>query len=135
MASFNRREMANSLHRLLSSLIETSIPKLGLEVAQSERFILSSSAYSGRRFISFSGLQQHQENPKPAKEEERIHAHLSGAEDNLENPDTSGEANEEEYDDGDDPDINKETGEIGGPRGPEPTRYGDWERGGRCSDF
>jgi len=25
--------------------------------------------------------------------------------------------------------------EIGGPKGPEPTRYGDWEQGGRCSDF
>ena len=25
--------------------------------------------------------------------------------------------------------------EIGGPLGPEPTRYGDWERRGRCSDF
>lgn len=25
--------------------------------------------------------------------------------------------------------------EIGGPPGPEPTRYGDWERGGRCVDF
>ncbi|WP_435103783.1 DUF1674 domain-containing protein [Arhodomonas sp. AD133] len=25
--------------------------------------------------------------------------------------------------------------EIGGQRGPEPTRYGDWERNGRCSDF
>ena len=25
--------------------------------------------------------------------------------------------------------------EIGGPRGPEPTRYGDWEVNGRCSDF
>ncbi|CAO2831552.1 unnamed protein product [Amaranthus hypochondriacus] len=31
--------------------------------------------------------------------------------------------------------VNKETGEIGGPKGPEPTRYGDWEKGGRCSDF
>ncbi|ESO13132.1 hypothetical protein HELRODRAFT_93683 [Helobdella robusta] len=27
------------------------------------------------------------------------------------------------------------TGEIGGPRGPEPTRYGDWERKGRVIDF
>ncbi len=27
------------------------------------------------------------------------------------------------------------TGEIGGPSGPEPTRYGDWERKGRVSDF
>lgn len=25
--------------------------------------------------------------------------------------------------------------ESGGPKGPEPTRYGDWERKGRCSDF
>lgn len=25
--------------------------------------------------------------------------------------------------------------EIGGPKGLEPTRYGDWEKGGRCIDF
>lgn len=25
--------------------------------------------------------------------------------------------------------------EIGGPQGPEPTRFGDWEKAGRCSDF
>ncbi len=25
--------------------------------------------------------------------------------------------------------------EIGGPKGAEPTRFGDWERNGRCSDF
>ncbi|MGA0344234.1 MAG: DUF1674 domain-containing protein [Arenicellales bacterium] len=25
--------------------------------------------------------------------------------------------------------------EVGGPSGPEPTRYGDWERKGRCVDF
>jgi len=28
-----------------------------------------------------------------------------------------------------------EVREIGGPKGPEPTRYGDWERKGRCFDF
>ena len=27
------------------------------------------------------------------------------------------------------------TGETGGPKGPEPTRYGDWEKKGRCIDF
>lgn len=32
-------------------------------------------------------------------------------------------------------DINPVTKEKGGPRGPEPTRYGDWERKGRCIDF
>jgi len=25
--------------------------------------------------------------------------------------------------------------EIGGPKGLEPTRYGDWEQKGRCIDF
>lgn len=25
--------------------------------------------------------------------------------------------------------------ELGGPKGPEPTRFGDWERKGRCVDF
>lgn len=25
--------------------------------------------------------------------------------------------------------------EYGGQKGPNPTRYGDWENGGRCTDF
>jgi hypothetical protein len=25
--------------------------------------------------------------------------------------------------------------EYGGPKGEEPTRYGDWEKNGRCIDF
>jgi hypothetical protein len=31
--------------------------------------------------------------------------------------------------------VPQKPGEIGGPRGPEPTRYGDWESKGRCTDF
>jgi hypothetical protein len=31
--------------------------------------------------------------------------------------------------------ASKRPREIGGPSGPEPTRYGDWERNGRVSDF
>lgn len=31
--------------------------------------------------------------------------------------------------------VNPKTGEVGGPKGPEPTRYGDWERKGRVTDF
>ncbi|NQY81800.1 MAG: DUF1674 domain-containing protein [Alphaproteobacteria bacterium] len=27
------------------------------------------------------------------------------------------------------------TKEFGGPKGLEPTRYGDWEKAGRCFDF
>ena len=33
------------------------------------------------------------------------------------------------------PALPKTPREIGGPKGPEPTRYGDWEIGGRCIDF
>lgn len=25
--------------------------------------------------------------------------------------------------------------EVGGAKGPEPTRYGDWQHKGRCTDF
>ncbi len=31
--------------------------------------------------------------------------------------------------------VNPHTGETGGPAGPEPTRYGDWERKGKVVDF
>ena len=33
------------------------------------------------------------------------------------------------------PQARKGPKEIGGQQGPEPTRYGDWEKNGRCSDF
>jgi hypothetical protein len=31
--------------------------------------------------------------------------------------------------------ANPQPAEIDGPKGPEPTRYGDWEKGGITSDF
>jgi hypothetical protein len=39
--------------------------------------------------------------------------------------------------DKDEPPANKpdQPKEIGGRPGPEPTRFGDWEKGGRCIDF
>ena len=33
------------------------------------------------------------------------------------------------------PETSSKAKEIGGPSGPEPTRYGDWERKGICYDF
>ncbi|MCG8379269.1 MAG: DUF1674 domain-containing protein [Proteobacteria bacterium] len=33
------------------------------------------------------------------------------------------------------PKLKAKPKEIGGPKGPEPTRYGDWEKKGRCIDF
>ena len=32
-------------------------------------------------------------------------------------------------------DITQDPVEKGGPKGPEPTRFGDWESNGRCTDF
>jgi hypothetical protein len=31
--------------------------------------------------------------------------------------------------------VTEKPAELGGPKGPEPTRYGDWERKGVLSDF
>ena len=31
--------------------------------------------------------------------------------------------------------LNNQVKEVGGQEGPDPTRYGDWEKGGRCTDF
>jgi len=31
--------------------------------------------------------------------------------------------------------LSQKPKEFGGPKGPEPTRYGDWEKAGRCIDF
>ncbi len=31
--------------------------------------------------------------------------------------------------------LSEKNNEFGGPKGLEPTRYGDWERAGRCCDF
>lgn len=31
--------------------------------------------------------------------------------------------------------LNKDNKEHGGQEGPDPTRYGDWGKGGRCTDF
>lgn len=32
-------------------------------------------------------------------------------------------------------DVQPREREVGGRKGPEPTRFGDWERNGRCIDF
>ena len=33
------------------------------------------------------------------------------------------------------PPAEKPAPEVGGRKGPDPTRYGDWEKAGRCVDF
>ncbi|KAM1817922.1 hypothetical protein ACFX11_002158 [Malus domestica] len=108
--------MAINLGRLFSSttILSTSTTEpLTRAAFNSVSRLLCSSA---------SQLQPQHEKPIKEQSEPIVEKHENQAE-------------EEEHDDDDDGLVNKQTGEIGGPRGPEPTRYGDWERNGRCSDF
>lgn len=79
------------------------------------------------RLISSSTQQPHQHQEKtPNKEQEET---LKTKSENHHEQDQGEDGGE------DDDFVNEQTGEVGGPRGPEPTRYGDWERKGRCYDF
>ncbi len=40
-----------------------------------------------------------------------------------------------EADDEQSSEVDQPQREYGGPKGKEPTRYGDWEKKGRCIDF
>jgi len=44
-------------------------------------------------------------------------------------------AEDTEKDDLEEPKEPEKPKEIGGREGPDPTRYGDWEKAGRCIDF
>ena len=50
-------------------------------------------------------------------------------------PPARGEREGEDKKGGETPSANQPPGEKGGPKGPEPTRFGDWEKNGRCFDF
>jgi len=49
-----------------------------------------------------------------------------------ESPDKSSEVVEDRAEPGE---QDQQPKEYGGPKGKEPTRYGDWEKNGRCIDF
>ncbi|KAJ7959326.1 succinate dehydrogenase assembly factor 4, mitochondrial-like [Quillaja saponaria] len=117
--------MASNLGRLFSSITNLSTPKLSLNCSRSEPLTRSISI-SDVRFICSLTQQPQLENPDKDQGE--------APKANLHGESREGLEEEEEKDEGDDH-VNKETGEIGGPKGPEPTRYGDWERSGRCYDF
>lgn len=106
--------MASNLSRLLSKKL--ALPGIGSSP-------LAAARAAGIRLFSSSDQET-----KPSKEQK---------EDAVEESRSKREDGEGESDEGDEGEeyVNRETGEVGGPRGPEPTRYGDWERKGRCSDF
>ena len=76
----------------------------------------------------FASTDASNETDSKPKEEESHWVTMEGAE-------ASRSSDEKDDQDGGELDINEETREVGGPHGPEPTRYGDWEKGGRCYDF
>lgn len=55
--------------------------------------------------------------------------------DNKVAPDDVQSGREKEANDTTDPKRVAAKKEIGGRDGPDPTRYGDWEKAGRCIDF
>lgn len=48
---------------------------------------------------------------------------------------SDGDAGRREPESSDDVSTATRQKEVGGRQGPDPTRYGDWEKGGRCIDF
>lgn len=119
-----KQAMTTSFPRLLSTtasnptLFRTGSDHLTRSVSNSVTRLLFSSSSSTHHHNE----KEQTQTPKP----ESLHD---------DDKQSQKEEEEEEEDNDDDIDMNKETGEVGGPKGPEPTRYGDWERNGRCSDF
>ncbi|EYU19637.1 hypothetical protein MIMGU_mgv1a016190mg [Erythranthe guttata] len=100
--------MASNLCRLLSS-----------PIARSEFFIPAAS----RRLVSTTTQLLHNQQPETKdspidEDKEKIRSQIVEDE----------KKHESEDDESDDDSVNKLTGEIGGPRGREPTRYGDGSR-------
>ncbi|CAN0901841.1 Succinate dehydrogenase assembly factor 4, mitochondrial [Linum grandiflorum] len=111
-----------NLGRLFSSI--SSTPSFSCARSDPVTKVSSVSSTLLRRLVSSTTTHQ----PEPE------HTSNQNPSADPENEKRLAEEEEEEEDEEDDG-VNKETGEIGGPRGPEPTRYGDWEQKGRCTDF
>ncbi|MGQ5701323.1 DUF1674 domain-containing protein [Sandaracinobacteroides sp. A072] len=67
------------------------------------------------------------------KETRQKHEGESPAQDESTRP--APEGREQDSREEDDTSAGATAGEVGGRAGPEPTRYGDWEVNGICSDF
>ena len=119
----NISQMAS--RRLFSSTL-TSTPKLVLQAATTRPDPLIRSVVTR----SMSSAIPHQEIPLQNNKPESIKEDLE-----TKNKEEEEGEDDAQYVDENGNFVNKATGEVGGPRGPEPTRYGDWEQKGRCSDF
>ncbi|KAJ4822618.1 hypothetical protein Tsubulata_020949 [Turnera subulata] len=124
-----------NLRRLFSDL--SSAPKLAAAVeTRSESVVVRSFGSSWMtRFISSSSSSSSQQQQEEDGESVKKQQLVEEEEEEAIKQESQNKSSSEDDEDDDDDDVNEETGEVGGPRGPEPTRYGDWERNGRCYDF
>ena len=101
--------------KVIKTAILMSVSSLGdCEMTKPEN---SSQTMDGQRLTR---AQELMENPVPVKEKTDGQVGVSDADD------SPVEAKSETH---------KKPKEIGGPDGPDPARFGDWERNGRCIDF
>ncbi|KAG0465432.1 hypothetical protein HPP92_019596 [Vanilla planifolia] len=108
--------MANNLRRLLIPLLETRIGFSGTPHASMSAVRAFSSPPQQFSQVT-SEIPSQPSCPPVEKDECKLNDNVSRGEDEK------------------DGDHVKQKKEILGPSGPEPTRYGDWERNGRCYDF
>lgn len=78
-----------------------------------------------------SKLQETHKKPGPLPESD----HETGAELQSDRIENTSDANSTDTGQTLDSDNSVVQEEIGGRPGPDPTRYGDWEKNGRCIDF
>ncbi|KAJ8439643.1 hypothetical protein Cgig2_021655 [Carnegiea gigantea] len=117
--------MATNLSSRFTSFIATSRQTLASSISAFESATRSESNSVTRFFCSSTNQRQQQQDQSQSKLE--VEATVTPQKERQ------NEGNDEEDDDGDGVYVNEKTGEIGRPRGPEPTRYGDWEKGGRST--
>ncbi|GAB4847883.1 hypothetical protein Ancab_026942 [Ancistrocladus abbreviatus] len=120
--------MASNLNRQLVAFLVATQPKLQASGLTPEWVVTRSILNKVSRLISSSTEQEHQANLTKETEEPKQSVEAEAKAGQNEEGGGGEDKDDGEY-------VNKVTGEIGGPRGPEPTRYGDWEKGGRCYDF
>lgn len=125
--------MASKFGRIFATMVEQCKPNLGLSYVKTHFYLNSASRLICSSTPRFQTQEQHQQQDDIKGQKTPIQ------EVKIEHQSEQLASDEDKDDDGDADDynihVNENTGEIGGPRGPEPTRYGDWERNGRCSDF
>ena len=104
----NQRTLINCQIRLSSSLSDDAPPKKIIRQFEGKNFTKERRQRSAPRTKKIEEMLEHNHLQSGMTTEQKAEINLA---------------------------FNPETGEVGGQKGLEPTRYGDWEKNGRISDF